>query len=259
MPFVSKMIGTNLMDLAAIAIMGGTINAGEGTSTGFGVKAPQFSFTRLDNADPITGVEMVSTGEVACFGDTFQDAFINALIASNFYVPRKGDAVLISMGETRKGIIPYARMLAENGYRIYATRHTAEELAGKGIGSTTLYKVRERKRPNILDYLTSKEIKLVINIPSHETDAESRLILRDEYVIRRKAAEFGIPVVTNLELARALVRALISFNSKTAQHSSFESKEKPSVESSMSSPPSERDTEGGSALKPIPITPAARS
>src|SRR5256886_5183972 len=253
MPFVSKMIGTNLMDLAAIAIMGGTIRAGEGTSTGFGVKAPQFSFTRLDNADPVTGVEMVSTGEVACFGVTFQDAFINALIASNFYVPKKGDAVLISMGETRKGIIPYARLLAENGYRIYATRHTAEELASKGIESTTLYKVRERRKPNILDYLTSKEIKLVINIPSHETDAESRLILRDEYVIRRKAAEFGIPVVTNLELARALVRALISFN-KTASHSSFDSGEKPSVESSLSLPRSERDTESRNALKPIPIT-----
>jgi carbamoyl-phosphate synthase large subunit len=257
MPFVSKMIGTNLMDLAAIAIMGGTIKPGVGTSTGFGVKAPQFSFTRLDNADPITGVEMVSTGEVACFGDTFQDAFINALIASNFYVPSKGDAVLISMGETRKGIIPYARMLAENGYRIYATRHTAEELAGKGIESTTLYKVRERKKPNILDYLTNKEIKLVINIPSHETEPESRLILRDEYVIRRKAAEFGIPVVTNLELARALVRALISFNNKTGPHDSFKSKEKQSVESPVSSPQGQRDAEGRNALKPIPITPAA--
>ena len=256
MPFVSKMIGTNLMDLAAVAIMGGTINAGEGTSTGFGVKAPQFSFTRLDNADPITGVEMVSTGEVACFGDTFQDAFINALIASNFYVPRKGDAVLISMGETRKRIIPYARMLAENGYRIYATRHTAEELAGKGIESTTLYKVRERKKPNILDYLTSKEIKLVINIPSHETDAESRLILRDEYVIRRKAAEFGIPVVTNLELARALVRALISFNNKIGPYSSFEAGDKSPVESSVASQRSERENEGRNVLKPIPITSA---
>ena len=220
MPFVSKMIGTNLMDLAAIAIMGGTIKPGEGVSTGFGVKAPQFSFTRLDNADPITGVEMVSTGEVACFGDTFQDAFINALIASNFYVPRMGDAVLISMGETRQGIIPYARLLAENGYRIYATRHTAEELAGKGIESTTLYKVRERRKPNILDYLTSKEIKLVINIPSHEKEAESRLILRDEYVIRRKAAEFGIPVVTNLELARALVKALVNYNGRIAHPAS---------------------------------------
>jgi carbamoyl-phosphate synthase large subunit len=199
---------------------------------------------------------MVSTGEVACFGNTFQDAFINALIASNFYVPTKGDAVLISMGETRKGIIPYARMLAENGYRIYATRHTAKELASKGIESTTLYKVRERKKPNILDYLTSKEIKLVINIPSHEREAESRLILRDEYVIRRKAAEFGIPVVTNLELARALVRALIGFNNKRDPHDSVKSEEKPPVESSVYSPQSQRDAEGRNALKPIPITPA---
>ena len=215
MPFVSKMTGTNLMDLAAKAIMGEKIPDGEGKATGFGVKAPQFSFTRLDKADPVTGVEMVSTGEVACFGENFQDAFINALIASNFYVPRRGDSVLITMGKTRRAIIPYARMLATNGYRIYATRHTAEELAGVGIPSTTLYKVREKKSPNILDYLTSRKIKLVINIPSHEKDAESRLILRDEYVIRRKAAEFGIPVVTNLELAQALVRSLISYNGET--------------------------------------------
>ncbi len=257
MPFVSKMIGTNLMDLAAVAIMGGTIKPGEGVSSGFGVKAPQFSFTRLEDADPITGVEMVSTGEVACFGDTFQDAFINALIASNFYVPRKGDAVLISMGKTRKGIIPYARMLAENGYRIYATRHTAEELSQKGIESTILYKVRERRKPNILDYLTSKEIKLVINIPSHEREAESRLILRDEYVIRRKAAEFGIPVVTNLELARALVRALISFNNNTTPRPLFRSRDKPSVESSLSPPRAERNNEDRNVLKPIPVTSAA--
>ncbi len=212
MPFVSKMTGTNLMDLAAKAIMGEKIPDGEGKATGFGVKAPQFSFTRLDKADPVTGVEMVSTGEVACFGDNFQDAFITALIASNFYVPRRGDSVLITMGKTRRGIIPYAKMLAENGYRIYSTRHTAEELSEVGIESTILYKVREKKSPNILDYITSRRIKLVINIPSHEEDAESRLVLRDEYVIRRRAAEFGIPVVTNLELAQALVRALISYN-----------------------------------------------
>src|SRR5438094_10139075 len=100
------------MDLSAIAIMVGTIKPGEVKSTGFGVKAPQFSFTRLDKADPVTGVEMVSTGEVACFGETFQEAFINALIASNFYIPKKDDAILISMGETRKGILTYARMQA---------------------------------------------------------------------------------------------------------------------------------------------------
>ena len=256
MPFVSKMIGTNLMDLAAIAIMGGTIKSGEGVSTGFGVKAPQFSFTRLDNADPITGVEMVSTGEVACFGDTFQDAFINALIASNFYVPMKGDAVLISMGETRKAIIPYARMLAENGYRIYATRHTAEELAEKGIESTTLYKVRERKKPNILDYLAAKKIKLVINIPSHEKEADSRLILRDEYVIRRKAAEFGIPVVTNLELARALVKALVNHNGRITHHDSPDAWDRTPDRPSPATPREASHTERRNSPESMPVAPA---
>lgn len=214
MPFVSKMTGTSLMDLAAKAILGDKIPDGQGKTTGFGVKAPQFSFTRLDNADPVTGVEMVSTGEVACFADTFEDAFINALIASNFHVPRKGDSVLITMGKTRTGMIPYARLLAQNGYRLYSTRHTAQEFARVGIPSRKLYKIREKKSPNILDHITSKEIKLVINIPSHENDGESSLVMRDEYVIRRKAAEFGIPVVTNLQLAQALVKSLVSYNDR---------------------------------------------
>jgi hypothetical protein len=132
------------MDLAAEAITNGTIKPGEGIPQRIGVKAPQFSFTRLDKADPVTGVEMVSTGEVACFGETFQDAFINALIASNFYVPKKDDAILISMGETRKGILPYARMLARAGYRIFATQHTAEEFSKNGIECKILYKVSEK-------------------------------------------------------------------------------------------------------------------
>ena len=248
MPFVSKMTGTNLMDLAAKAIMGEEIPDGEGTATGFGVKAPQFSFTRLDKADPVTGVEMVSTGEVACFGDNFQDAFITALVASNFYVPRRGDSVLITMGKTRRGIIPYAKMLAENGYSIYATRHTAEEFSEVGIESTTLYKVREKKSPNILDYITSRRIKLVINIPSHEKDAESKLILRDEYVIRRKAAEFGIPVVTNLELAQALIRSLISYN-KNAGPVTLRDHEGPTTDSQTSGPSATSDSP---KLRPSP-------
>jgi carbamoyl-phosphate synthase large subunit len=214
MPFVSKTIGANLMDLAAEAITNGTITPGEGIPQRIGVKAPQFSFTRLDKADPVTGVEMVSTGEVACFGDTFQEAFINALIASNFYIPKTDDAILISMGETRKGILPYARMLARAGYRIFATRHTAEEFAKNGIECKILYKVSEKKKPNIMDYLQNREIRLVINIPSHEGDPASHRILKDEYLIRRKAAEFGIPIVTNLELARALTKALVRHNAR---------------------------------------------
>ena len=215
MPFVSKTIGVNLMDLAAEAITGGKIEDGEGIPKKIGVKAPQFSFTRLDKADPVTGVEMVSTGEVACFGESFEEAFINALIASSFYIPKKGDAILISMGETRKAIIPYARMLAESGYRIFATQHTADEFSANGIPCTILYKVSEKKMPNILDYIQNREIRLVINIPSHEGDPTSHLILKDEYLIRRKAAEFGIPIVTNLELARTLAEALVRINNRS--------------------------------------------
>ena len=215
MPFVSKATGINLMELAANAITEGRINDGVGEAKQFAVKAPQFSFMRLDKADPITGVEMVSTGEVACFADNFEDAFLNALLASNFQLPRPGDSILISMGKTRKAIIPYARKLADNGYKIYATKHTSEELSANGIQSTILYKVRERRKPNILDYLTSKQIKLVINIPSHEgEDDVSRQIMRDEYVIRRKATEYGIPLVTNIELAIALVDALLSYQQR---------------------------------------------
>ncbi len=208
MPFVSKTIGRNLMDMAAKALMDEQVEEGEGHPSQHAVKAPQFSFTRLDKADPVTGVEMVSTGEVACFGDTFEDAFIMALSASNFYVPRKGDAVLITMGETRKEITPYARALVSNGYRIFATKHTMEDFVKNGIACQMLHKVSEKKKPNILDYIMSKEIKLVINILSPHGDPKAKTILRDEYLIRRKAAEFGIPVVTNLELARALIKSL---------------------------------------------------
>jgi carbamoyl-phosphate synthase large subunit len=216
MPFVSKATGTNLMELAATAITNGHIANGIGESKQFAVKAPQFSFMRLDKADPITGVEMVSTGEVACFADNFEDAFLNALLASNFHLPEPGDSVLISMGKTRKAIVPYARRLAEAGYRIYATKHTSEELSVNGIQSTILYKVRERRQPNILDYLTGNKIKLVINIPSHEgEDDTSRQILQDEYAIRRKATEYGIPLVTNIELAIALVDSLLSYTQRT--------------------------------------------
>ncbi len=218
MPFVSKTIGTNLMEMAALAIVNGSVENEEGKPRQFSVKAPQFSFTRLEKADPVTGVEMVSTGEVACFGKTFEEAFIKALLASNFYIPVKDDMVLITMGETRRGIIRYAKMLSENGYKILATQHTAEEFLANGIDCKIVHKVSEKKKPNILDLLVSNQIKLVINIPSHSGGGKFRRILEDEYLIRRKAAEFGIPVVTNLELAKVLIKALTRRNGYVSKH-----------------------------------------
>ena len=105
-------------------------------------------------------------------------------------------------------------MLARAGYRIFATQHTAEEFSKNGIECRILYKVSEKRKPNIMDYLQNGEIRLVINIPSHEGDPASHRILKDEYLIRRKAAEFGIPIVTNLELARALTKALVRHNTR---------------------------------------------
>jgi carbamoyl-phosphate synthase large subunit len=167
------------------------------------------------------------------------------LIASNFYIPKKDDAILISMGETRKGILPYARMLARAGYRIFATRHTAEEFAKNGIECRILYKVSEKKKPNIMDYLQNREVRLVINIPSHEGDPASHRILKDEYLIRRKAAEFGIPIVTNLELARALTKALVRHNVRL--ESKIESKTEsivapPIITNALRTPPADSST-----------------
>jgi len=190
---------------------------------------------------------------VACFGETFQDAFINALIASNFYIPKRDDAILISMGETRKGILPYARMLGRTGYRIFATQHTAEEFSKNGIDCRILYKVSEKKKPNIMDYLQNREIRLVINIPSHEGDPASHRILKDEYLIRRKAAEFGIPIVTNLQLARALTKALVRHNARI--QSKTQSRTQAFLASSVPTPSLCTPLAGSSRrAEPVPVT-----
>ncbi len=226
MPFVSKTIGVNLMELAARAILGDKVKDGEGAPRYWCVKAPQFSFMRIDHADPIMGVEMVSTGEVACFGDSFDDAFIRAFIASNYYVPKPGDGVLVTMAKTRREIIPYARMLAKEGYRLAATQHTGEEFRDNGVECRILYKVSEKKKPNIIDSITRKEVQMVINIPTSNGDAKSEKILKDEYLIRRKAAEYGIPVITNIELAKAVIESLVKYN-RQGRHTDRSSYEPP--------------------------------
>jgi len=208
MPFVSKTIGINLMETAADAILGKNIQPQEITLKKFGVKVPQFSFMRLDGADPITGVEMVSTGEVACFENTFGDAFIKALIASGINIPKKGDSILITIGGDKKPIIPLAKKLQKMGFKIFATEHTADALKENKINCKILYKVSEEKQPNIQDYLTNKKIKFVINIPGINNGEDSKQILEDEYLIRRRAVEFGISIITNLELARTFLNTI---------------------------------------------------
>src|SRR4030065_2587647 len=177
-----------------------------------GVKVPQFSFMRLSGADPVLGVEMLSTGEVACLGENFAAAFSKALQSAESRIPPKGGSVLITVGgeEPKRRAIPIAKAFEEMGFKIYATEHTAEALRAAGISSISiLYKVKEADaNPNILDYLQERKIDLVINVPLGNKQKSYSDVLTDGYIIRRQAVEFNVPVITNLELASALVTVL---------------------------------------------------
>jgi carbamoyl-phosphate synthase large subunit len=216
MPFVSKTRGINLIELATLAMLGKKIDGVKLSpmtlAPHVGVKVPQFSFMRLSGADPVLGVEMLSTGEVACLGENFSDAFSKALQSAEFTIPPKDGAVFISVGgdeERKKRVVPIAKALADMGFRIYATAHTAKVLNEAGVNATLLYKVKEAQaNPNILDYLQEHKIDLVINVPIANRQNSFSDILTDGYIIRRQAVEFNIPVITNLQLAAALVDVL---------------------------------------------------
>lgn len=215
MPYVSKTRGINLMKLAAEVIMGKKIpqrllNLPYGNYVS--VKSPMFSFMRLDNADYILGVEMSSTGEVACIGEDFPDALIKSLEATELNIPIEGGNVLISVGgeELKKQVIPLAKKLKELNFTIFATDDTAKALKENGIYAVRLYKIHEQgMEPNISECLQNGNIHMVINIPTPTTVEEKfKEILEDEYKIRRLAVDFNIPVIINLQLAEAVVNAI---------------------------------------------------
>ncbi|MBN2157017.1 MAG: carbamoyl-phosphate synthase (glutamine-hydrolyzing) large subunit [Candidatus Lokiarchaeota archaeon] len=214
MPFVSKSIGINIIKLAAKVIMGGNIPhelLKHSIPPYDVIKVPQFSFMRLDGADPILSVEMVSTGEVACVGENFPDALIKSMIAAEFNVPIEAGNILITVAgqDLKQAIIPSAKRLQQLGHKIYATRHTADVLISNGINAEILHKVREpEKKPNIMDSILNRELSLVINIPQAHNNPENSYITEDEYMIRRKAVEFNIPVITNIQMLESLVEAL---------------------------------------------------
>ena len=216
LPYVSKTRGVNLIEVSTALMLGNTLrelSLDELPSvTHVGVKVPQFSFMRLTGADPILGVEMLSTGEAACIGENLADALLKALQSVEFKMPRGNSSVLITVGgeKMKRKVIPLAKSLRALGFLIYATEHTADALRKAGLNPiTVLHKVKEaEKKPNILDYIIQQKVDLVINIPTVNSDVERADILEDEYTIRRLAVEFNIPVVTTLELASALVKVL---------------------------------------------------
>ncbi|HET8947101.1 MAG TPA: ATP-grasp domain-containing protein [Candidatus Polarisedimenticolia bacterium] len=209
-PFISKVSGVDFIDLATRAMMGETVAPVPASLLDLdyvGVKAPQFSFSRIKGADPALRVEMASTGEVACLGKDLPEAFLKAILSAGFRMPEKR-RVLLSIGSEADKIrfLPSARLLRERGYTIYATRGTSKFLAAHGVAHTRLYKIRERRSPSLLDFITPDRLDLILNVPL----GLDRRELTDGYIIRRRAIDYGVPLITNLQLAELLVKSLAS-------------------------------------------------
>lgn len=215
MPFVSKFVKLNLINLAARAVLGKTLPKIPKDRWrkihSYGIKVPQFSFMQLEGADIILGVEMQSTGEAACFGDSFYDALSKGLISVGYSLPKEGNALITVGGaENKEKLLQTAVLLKNLGYKILATEHTAEFLSDKRIGNVeVVYKISEpQRKPNIADLLYEHKINFIVNVPSTATLEKYVGMLYDEYQIRRKAVELGIPVLTTTELADSFAKTL---------------------------------------------------
>jgi carbamoyl-phosphate synthase large subunit len=206
-PFVSKIFKLNFVDLATRIIMRKSVPKIDRSSFDLdyvGVKAPMFSFTRLKGSDPILGVEMTSTGEVACIGDDFNEAFLKSLISVRFKPPER--TILLSTGPIycKAELLDSTRILEGMGFKLYATKGTAQFLEVNGVKAEELYWPLENKEPNTLSYIAEGKIDFVINIPKSAEKDE----LDNDYLIRRKSVDFNVPLITNLQLAKRFVEAI---------------------------------------------------
>ncbi|AFN74573.1 carbamoyl-phosphate synthase, large subunit [Melioribacter roseus P3M-2] len=220
-PFVSKTLKKNFIDIAAKVIVGKKVEKSNDFSFNYdyvGVKAPEFSFTRLEGADPTTGVEMASTGEVACLGKDFDEAFLKALTAVGFRFPIK--SILVSSGtiESKSELLEPLRQLQKTGVKYYATPGTAKFMHSNGIAVDTVDWPLNGKKSNALDLIKSKSIDLVINIPKNFQEEE----LTNDYLIRRTAVDYKIPLITNRQLAMRLAEALVNKNPDSLEIKSWD-------------------------------------
>lgn len=205
-PFVSKVLKSNLIELATKAILGQ--NPEKPNKSLFdldyiGVKAPQFSFSRLHHADPVLGVEMASTGEVGCLGENYYEAILSSMISVGYNIPKKN--ILVSGGPTRSKteLVTSVKLLVSKGYNVYTTGGTYEFLLKAGVETIRIYRPDENNQPEILDYIRHKKLDLIINIPKDLAESE----LEKDYLIRRNAIDGNIPLITNARLASAFIYA----------------------------------------------------
>ncbi len=210
-PFVSKVMKINLIEIATQVMLGLPYQKPDKSLFELdyvGVKAPQFSFARLLNADPVLGVDMSSTGEVGCIGENFYEALLKAMLSVGYKYPKKN--ILISSGQARSKLelLTSAKMLMERGFNIYATEGTHRFLRENKVDSTLLHwPDEEDQKPNTIDYLKEKKIDLVINIPKNYTKRE----LSNGYRIRRNSIDYNIPLITNARVASAFIYAICKY------------------------------------------------
>ena len=208
-PFVSKITKFNFIGMATDIMLGKEVEP-YGRSFAdidyVGVKSSQFSFARLLQADPVHGVDMASTGEVACIGDNYYEALLKSMLSVGYSIPSKDKGILISSGPSYSKVemLEACTTLRDYGYKIYATSGTAQFLEQHGIESEVLHWPDSGKQPNAIDYIEGHKLDLVINIPKNFTARE----LANGFAIRRSAIDHNIPLITNARLARAFIHAL---------------------------------------------------
>ena len=206
-PFVSKVLKLNLIDLATRIMLGLPVekpNKNLFDLDYVGIKASQFSFNRLQKADPVLGVDMASTGEVGCLGDDTNSALLTSMLSVGHRIPKKTVLLSTGGGKQKAEMLDAAKRLVNNGYELYATSGTSHFLTENGIANTTVYwPTDEGMEPKVLDVLREKKIDMVVNIPKDLTPRE----LTNGYSIRRAAIDLNIPLITNTRLASAFITA----------------------------------------------------
>ena len=205
-PFCSKVLKDNFIEIATLAMLGQDVGylKPDAMLDYVGVKAPQFSFSRLKGTDPILGVEMASTGEVACFGEDAEEAFLKALLSTGFTLPQKGILISINGDTNRFRMLEVVQKLYELGFPLYATEHTKQFYDRHGIPAQLLYKVHEQKEPNILTFMVQRVVDLVISMP----DKQDPSIKTDTAMIRRAAIDHSIPLLTDVQATKLFVKAI---------------------------------------------------
>ena len=224
-PFVSKVLKRNFIETATRIMLDAPYQKPDKSAFDIdrmGVKASQFSFARLQNADPVLGVDMSSTGEVGCMGDTFEEALLNSLIATGYKIPSKDKGIMLSSGGAKEkaSLLDAAQALVKNGYTIYATAGTAKFLNENNVKATAVGWPDEDQKdlPNVMQMIADHKFDLIVNIPKNHTKRE----LTNGYRIRRGAIDHNIPLFTNARLASAFIEAFCTMSQDQLQIKSWQ-------------------------------------